>query len=332
MTQESNVIWKKCDDHDVEPKYVVNMTISFTLPYPKCHSAIVRVLYGPTTPDSKDIIPTNKTLVVEETPIQFQYNASLAVPTLKEEYQSDYIYHVTLPELLAGRVEYWYIIQTEIEELRTLKFLDDEDHMIFGKRVDDNVTLRTMMLLSKVNTDMTFFHTPPLPPLATEEELSEEEEEETNEDQSSSFSSSSPTVLALVGDLGQTENSTKTMKHIYDGVIAGNISSVIIAGDLSYADGDPFRWTRWMELMVRFYVSLYMIMIGVVFFGRNFFVSFYSLLGSVVCMSFSRFSHDQYPLLLLLLCSPIGKNNKNNNNNKGTVIENCTFIFCTRKS
>ena len=65
-----------------------------------------------------------------------------------------------------------------------------------------------------------------------------------------------PTSLALVGDLGQTENSTKTMHHILKAtqVLAGDVppvSALLIAGDLSYADGDPHRWESWLELMVR---------------------------------------------------------------------------------
>jgi hypothetical protein len=63
------------------------------------------------------------------------------------------------------------------------------------------------------------------------------------------------TSFALVGDLGQTENSTKTMNHILRATQSGYgvppVSALLIAGDLSYADGDPHRWESWLELMVR---------------------------------------------------------------------------------
>lgn len=78
-------------------------------------------------------------------------------------------------------------------------------------------------------TDAFYFYTPPMP--------------------------QSPTALALVGDLGQTENSTKTMHHIWRaastqaGYNQHFVTQVIIAGDLSYADSDPHRWTSWFDIM-----------------------------------------------------------------------------------
>eukprot|EP00934_Nitzschia_sp_Nitz4_P006321 Nitzschia sp. Nitz4//scaffold215_size37433//3922//5594//NITZ4_007744-RA/size37433-processed-gene-0.45-mRNA-1//-1//CDS//3329542130//6311//frame0 len=73
-----------------------------------------------------------------------------------------------------------------------------------------------------------------------------------------------PTSLALLGDLGQTENSTKTMQHILHATQVTEssimtrtgaldkppkVSGMLLAGDLSYADGDPRRWESWMDLM-----------------------------------------------------------------------------------
>ena len=61
----------------------------------------------------------------------------------------------------------------------------------------------------------------------------------------------SPTTLALVGDLGQTENSTRTMDHIREAQFAGDVpvSQLLIAGDMSYADSDPERWKSWFNVM-----------------------------------------------------------------------------------
>ena len=63
----------------------------------------------------------------------------------------------------------------------------------------------------------------------------------------------SPTTIALLGDLGQTIESTMTMTHIYRATLAllnkHPVSLVMIAGDMSYADSDPHRWTRWFDLM-----------------------------------------------------------------------------------
>ena len=65
----------------------------------------------------------------------------------------------------------------------------------------------------------------------------------------------SPTSLALVGDLGQTENSTKTMMHIWGAtqetryLSSVPVSQLLIAGDLSYADSEPNRWDSWWDLI-----------------------------------------------------------------------------------
>ena len=63
-----------------------------------------------------------------------------------------------------------------------------------------------------------------------------------------------PTTLALVGDLGQTENSTKTMEHIWRATQPSRynpypVTQLLIAGDLSYADSDPYRWISWFAIM-----------------------------------------------------------------------------------
>ncbi|CAB9517366.1 Zn(2+) purple acid phosphatase [Seminavis robusta] len=64
-----------------------------------------------------------------------------------------------------------------------------------------------------------------------------------------------PTAIALVGDLGQTVNSTKTMAHIFHDSRSENNNNknpttlLLIAGDMPYADSDPQRWHSWFDLM-----------------------------------------------------------------------------------
>jgi hypothetical protein len=64
---------------------------------------------------------------------------------------------------------------------------------------------------------------------------------------------SSPTTIAVVGDVGQTINSTLTMANIYSAtfpiVNEQPISLLMIVGDMSYADSDPNLWTSWFDLM-----------------------------------------------------------------------------------
>lgn len=54
-----------------------------------------------------------------------------------------------------------------------------------------------------------------------------------------------PTRLALVGDLGQTENSIVTVQRM----IASKSDVVLHVGDLSYADCDQRRWDAWGRLV-----------------------------------------------------------------------------------
>lgn len=54
-----------------------------------------------------------------------------------------------------------------------------------------------------------------------------------------------PYRLGLVGDLGQTEHSASTLKHLKE----SEVDSVVLAGDLSYADGYQPRWDSWGRLV-----------------------------------------------------------------------------------
>lgn len=51
--------------------------------------------------------------------------------------------------------------------------------------------------------------------------------------------------LGLIGDLGQTEDSRKTLIHL-DNL---DVASVLNVGDLSYADSYQPRWDSWNRLL-----------------------------------------------------------------------------------
>ena len=54
-----------------------------------------------------------------------------------------------------------------------------------------------------------------------------------------------PDRLGLIGDLGQTEDSLKTLLHLN----RLNVASVLNVGDLSYADSYQPRWDSWNRLL-----------------------------------------------------------------------------------
>jgi hypothetical protein len=148
--------------------------------------------------------------------VHFDYASTT---TGEMNYTSDWIYHAKLEHLVAGRERYWYRIVVHETLLPTIPLVSNH-HTVFLRGTQARVG----------ETPVYSFVTPPLPHM--------------------------PTSLALVGDLGQTENSTKTMHHILKAtqVYAGDVppvSALLIAGDSSYADGDPHRWESWFELMVR---------------------------------------------------------------------------------
>lgn len=54
--------------------------------------------------------------------------------------------------------------------------------------------------------------------------------------------------FGVVGDLGQTINSSATVQGMLGAVQDGSIDSVLFAGDLSYSDGDQYRWDSYARL------------------------------------------------------------------------------------
>jgi hypothetical protein len=133
-------------------------------------------------------------------------------------YMSDWIYHMELPDLWAGLEKYWYRIQIDQDEEADIK-LSSSDSL-----------LRWFFLRGRQGrlgeTPAYAFRTAPR--------------------------IGSPTTIALIGDLGQTGNSTRTMNHILSATQASiyPVSTFLIAGDLAYANGDMLGWEYWLNIMV----------------------------------------------------------------------------------
>jgi len=195
---------------------VVSMTVSYSLDHEKCAHAQPTVVYG------RGDRPEGQ--VRDEKPLQFNYTSSKS----NGMYKSDWIYHTILPDLEAGNEEYWYRIEVQQQQQQQPPTPPKNPHQ--SKR------LRGAQPAIAGTTPHYVFRTPPMP--------------------------GSPTTLALVGDLGQTANSSQTMFHIWQAATTNAssrlpwnkhnhhpVTNVLIAGDMSYADSDPLRWTSWMELV-----------------------------------------------------------------------------------
>ena len=198
----------------------------------------------------------------EFTLIRFNYTS----PTNGEFYQSDLIHHVVLKDLVAGKQQYWYNIRVEfVQQIEdSLPFFPPLMKPISAWHTANNPsTGRFFMRGSNQYT--------------RELQLPHQAQEEVvvllGETPSYEFTTpplyGAPTSIALVGDLGQTVNSTRTMARILGAATPGSyekstiaelmnndeeeeddrlVTNLFIAGDLSYSDGDPERWESWLDL------------------------------------------------------------------------------------
>jgi len=166
----------------------LSMTVSSHLDYDACRDAVPTVVYG------QGLFSEGS--VTGKKDLQFHYSSSQS----NGMFQSPWIWHIQVDNLVAGPKRYWYKIIVH----------DDKGHPMASSNVYE-------------------FYTPPV--------------------------RHSPTSLALIGDLGQTENSTKTMEHVMRAASRKTrynpypVTQVLIAGDLSYADSEPDRWTSWFAIM-----------------------------------------------------------------------------------
>jgi hypothetical protein len=201
----------QAQDGDDDDDMRVSMTVSFSLEYKNCAGAQPVVLYGRDAIGNNDNDNTEGS-VTDARRLQFNYTSALS----NGLYQSDWIYHAELPNLKAGNERYWYrIVAKQASQQQQPPSTDTHLRGTRAQRVIGRTPSYT-------------FLTPPLP--------------------------GAPTTLALVGDLGQTNNSRATMFHIWraatDTPLNDHpVSNVLIAGDMSYADSDPDRWTSWMDLV-----------------------------------------------------------------------------------
>lgn len=204
----------------------VSMTVTFSLDYEKCKTSKPILFYGSDHGDRKH---EDDMTVTDVLPLQFNYTSNKSHGL----YQSDFIYHMEIPNLCAGLRQHWYkIVVVETDTSQLFEQYSAQHRALRGATssvVDDDVYNN----LSE--SAPIYFLTPPLP--------------------------HSPTTLALAGDLGQSQDSMRTIMDIYRAtfsvggddsdrdLIPPPVSQLLIVGDESYADSEPQRWTSWMELV-----------------------------------------------------------------------------------
>jgi hypothetical protein len=229
------------------------MTISFTLNY---------TIYPPLTTVSRVVILLDSAAAsgprwmhFAPRPKQFNYTSKETAGVM---YQSNWIYHVKVPNLSMGREKYHYRI------------------VVLGNVPNvarpDRVPQSTRSLLRGASAATAWWHRQVIP-VAIGHCESIHTGQRTNGSNIIGLSPKyefhtppalgEPSTLAIVGDLGQTAHSQRTLDHIIratkvpipffdhdDAIRLPPVAShLVIAGDMSYADTDPYRWPRWMAMM-----------------------------------------------------------------------------------
>ena len=223
--------------------------------------------------DTGDFFANKHHRVVDDyTLVRFNYTSQT-----NRDYQSDLIHHVLLKDLEAGKQRYWYNIQVEFVNKGLVISTDSSSPQPFFpplmKPMDCWYTAEYPMitrLFLRGSYHINRRLNRPQTQQSWEQEIGVVLLGETP---SYEFTTpplyGTPTSIALVGDLGQTRNSTRTMARILGAAKTGSyekstitklmnsngddeddrlVTNLFIAGDLSYADGDPKRWESWLDL------------------------------------------------------------------------------------
>mmetsp|Transcript_3373 Transcript_3373/g.5194 ORF Transcript_3373/g.5194 Transcript_3373/m.5194 type:complete len:627 (-) Transcript_3373:79-1959(-) len=168
-------------------------------------------------------------------------------PITLEHYSSDYIYHTAL-DGLKGDTLYWYTIQVFSNGNDTwMHSFDTSNWQSTSQSQEVKRYLRLGSMhprsLGMANRQDQMFKTAPMP---TKKGLAR------------------PVKFGIVGDLGQTYNSTVTMLNILSTIDNGDnghdqhshstasvtpVTAVLIAGDMSYANSIQPQWDNWFTLM-----------------------------------------------------------------------------------
>jgi hypothetical protein len=195
LSQKDNVHWVTMphrDFHNHTMEYQVSMTLSFRLDYRKCGNVTPKIWYrqGNHPEEMTTVLPN-------QPPRQFNFTSSIENNNLTTTplFQSDWIYHITLPNMKAGMHRYFYRIEVTTNTLQQQSNNNNDDQKQQPKQEEQRVgtTNHEMLRLGRrrraqaelelnnvvvVGASPTYsFLTPPLP--------------------------HTPTSIALVGDLGQ---------------------------------------------------------------------------------------------------------------------------------
>jgi hypothetical protein len=196
-----------------------SMTISFATPFKCGHPLEVLVLYDKKMAGNGtqvNALLLNGSTIVETR----QYNVTQPDA---QDYVSAYFHHVTLSGLNPSTT---YVYQCAVIVSLPLDF---SYSTTYSKPEQSAERLRHRNLYRRkqyVSSKLFQFSTPSLPSVKD---------------------SYPPVKFALVGDLGQTIDSASTVYHMRREL--PDLTAILHAGDLSYADCEHVRWDTWFDLI-----------------------------------------------------------------------------------
>lgn len=219
-------------DDDTE---TLTVTISFFV-HRKCRDVRPCVLYG-----QQENPKQGQACSSVERALHFNYTSDA---TDGQAWSSDWIYHIRISNIRGGGLQYWYRIVLAANEADDDEEEDKENSISSEEAHDQAFFLRGKSFFgepSASNRNMAqrqtrygqrilghtrryLFRSPPL--------------------------KGQPTMLALVGDIGQTENSSITARHIWQAVHQDEhpVTQLMIAGDMPYSHSNPYRWKSFFKI------------------------------------------------------------------------------------
>lgn len=207
------------------------MTLSFSIPSSRIHHECdpsytqISIEYGTIIqPSGKEDNDISDSSIIEVDPASaIQYDSTSVLTN--EYYTSDWIYHVPLIDLIPD-TKYWYSIHVKQLNGSILDSITAESRRNLRRPLFEHE--RDAYTLIK--TRKTYFQSAPIPQTRTK--------------------------IAVVGDLGQTYNSTVTMLNM---LLSAQVSSgagtviptslILCAGDMSYANSIQSQWDTWFTLL-----------------------------------------------------------------------------------
>ena len=245
-------------------KSYVAMTVSFTVDYVSCPKSKYRpfITYGPVhdvdnntenrSPSGSTSSNVQSSFIMinnigkEEDPLSFNYTSAYV-----KDYQSPWIYHITLTYIECGFHNYYYEISIYENNTSSSSLDEDEEQ---EQEIQQQSDIKQRIIVEQ--TKPIIFTTPPLP----------------------NHSVNQKTTIAFVGDVGQSDFSGIVMTHIWKRIVLQQeqqqqkesqgsttgtngdeeeeekdnnnfapITNLVIPGDMSYANANPHFWETWFN-------------------------------------------------------------------------------------